>query len=114
MAVAGLFSILGVGQDAQSLGDAARQARQQKLQKDTQSRDSAAKDGQAKDASGKDAPSDTPPAKPTKVITNDEIPSHAGPTIRVHAYDEQPSRVNYSPAYNGGGKIPAEAWRAQI
>lgn len=44
------------GQDSQSLGDAARQTRQQKQQKDAQ----------AKDA----------PTKSPHVITNDEIPSH--------------------------------------
>jgi hypothetical protein len=125
-AVAFLFSIAAFGQDGQSLGDAARQARQQKQQKDAPSKDSAGKDGQSKDGQGKDAQAkdaaapdaqskDKPPAKTPKIITNDEIPSHAGPTASAHADDEeQPSRVSYSPQYNGGGKIPGETWRAQI
>lgn len=52
-----LCALTVYGQDSQSLGDVARRTRQQKQQKDAQ------------------------PAKPLHVITNDEIPSHVGPTV---------------------------------
>jgi hypothetical protein len=60
------------GQDSsQSLGDAARQARLKKQQQEA-----AANDPQAKAA----ADSEVVPTKAARVITNDEIPSHIGPT----------------------------------
>jgi hypothetical protein len=81
---------------AQSLGDLARQARQQKQQKDAQAdkdapaqaKDPVAQDAQSKapDAQSKDgqdqsASANAQASKPGKrVITNDEIPEHVGPT----------------------------------
>jgi hypothetical protein len=102
----------------QSLGDLARQARQQKQQKDappdkdvqTQPKDPVAqgaqsktpdtqsKDGQQKD--GQDQSANAQASKPGKrVITNDEIPEHIGPTSTTpNGYRQQP--VNYpQPAY---------------
>lgn len=116
-AVASTFALLAFGQDdGSSLGDAARQARQQKLQqqKDAQTKDSQSKDGQGKDAPAihKDAQGKDTPAKTPKVITNDEIPSHIV-TTPPHPYDVPPSQVRYSPG-SDSGKIPAEVWRAQI
>lgn len=53
-------------QDSQSLGDAARQARQQKQQKD---------------ATAKSPASTTATAKPTKVITNEDLPEGGSSSI---------------------------------
>jgi predicted RNase H-like nuclease (RuvC/YqgF family) len=77
-------------QDSQSLGDVARQTRQQK---------------QAKSA-------DPKAAQPSKVITNDQIPEHASTPAEMNA---EPERGSSSPHYStAGGKIPAERWKAQI
>jgi hypothetical protein len=127
--------------DSQSLGDAARQARLQKQQKDAPSKDSSApgndalaKGGPAKDgpsndvptseAPGKDASSsnatakDAVPAKAHHVITNEELPSHVGPTwtsagtpetasdSSEHNSAEQPSSAN--------ANANAEQWKSQI
>jgi len=92
-------SLFAFGQDDQSLGDAARQARQQKQQKAAQ-----VKDGQSKDAQ---------PAKVHKVVTNDEIPEHPAVTASATSAD-QPHGVMYSPSPSGGGKISADQWKSQI
>ena len=70
------------GQDSQSLGDVARQTRQQKQQKDAPAKDASAKDASSKQASGTDASASAKiaPPKSPHVITNDEIPSHLTPT----------------------------------
>jgi len=128
-AVFGL-ALLAHAQDEPSLGDVARQARQQKQQKDAQAqnqnkdapaKDAAAKDGQTKDA-GKDATAkdaagkEAQPAKAPKVITNDEIPEHIGPTRTLPSTSTPGSRVpvNYAPPAYGNGKLPAEYWKNQI
>lgn len=127
------------GQDApQSLGDVARQSRQQKQQKDTQgdkdtpskdspgkdapSKDSATKDASAsKDATTKDAtPKDTTakdaqPAKTPHVYTNDEIPEHVGTTVSAgRGYQNQYG--NYPQTYGNGTAQPgmADQWKSQI
>lgn len=76
-----LCALTAYSQDSPSLGDVARQTRRQEQQKDGQPKDASAKDVSGKqaaatDASGKNAQ----PAKSPHVITNDEIPSHVGPT----------------------------------
>src|SRR5262245_13814468 len=86
---AGVFMLAAQAQDEPSLGDVARQARQQK-QKDAQpAKDSAAPPKAASDNKGPvvaqaapDAPKDAAaqPKPPKRVITNDEIPEHVGPT----------------------------------
>jgi hypothetical protein len=88
-------SLFAFGQGEPSLGDAARQSRQQKQQKA----------GQTKDGAGNDAQ----PPKAQKVITNDEIPDPAG-----NSSADQPRAVSYSPSPSGAAKIPAERWKAQI
>jgi len=120
--------------DAPSLGDVARQARQQK-QKDAQpekSTQAPAKDSQSKAvpdkatpnpaAAGKTAPAkdqaapaiakDTATVKPAKrVITNDEIPEHLGPTSTLH----NPSLPDGTdPQPTSGSEGAAEQWKAQI
>jgi hypothetical protein len=95
-------ALFALGQDQPSLGDAARQARQQKQQKGAQ-----AKDGQSKDSPGKDVQ----PVKAQKLITNDEIPEHA-PAPAGSA--DQPRGISYSPSPSGGGKMSPEHWKSQI
>lgn len=120
--------------DTPSLGDVARQARQQKQEKDAQAKASQAKDGQDKDMQDKDAQSKDTSAKESQskdsqgkdqhaaakdaqpktphVITNDEIPEHIGPT-RTLPGSQTPSTTYQQPAYSEG-KAPAEYWKSQI
>jgi chemotaxis protein histidine kinase CheA len=107
-------AFLAYGQDSQSLGDVARQARVQKQQKDAQAKDTPAKDVQRKDAQGSGAVSkDAQPPKPPRVITNDEIPSHVGSTM-TSAPGSQTPNTRYSQPTYGTQKIPAEQWQSQI
>lgn len=90
-------------QDPQSLGDAARQARLQKQQRETK----------AKDAS---TPSSTaqPTQPPKKVVTNDDIPEHVGSTLTFPSRTGSPSS-DYTPqGYGGSRKAPAEQWKTMI
>jgi len=109
---------LAYGQDPQSLGDAARQARLQKQQKDSQAKDTSAKDTHSKDTQGSDAASTKAQlVKPshvstTHVITNDEIPSHVGSTV-ISPGSQVPNTGSFQPS-NGTQKIPAEQWEAVI
>ena len=102
----------GQAQDSQpSLGDVARQSRQQK-QKSTQA--APEKAPESKPASVPGAPAKSGPAAKTakKVVTNDEIPEHVGPT------STRPQQTTYVPDYQqpsyGDGKIPADFWRNRI
>ncbi len=129
------FAIPAHGQDeSPSLGDAARQARLQKQQKEAQAakdapspdsqnkdapakdapaKDAPAKDPQSKDATSKDAPAkDAQTPKTSHVITNDEIPSHVGSTVSNGR--GLPQNTNYQQPNYGNGKIPAEQWKSQI
>lgn len=83
------------GQDSPSLGDAARQSRQQRQK-------------QPKDVKGKGA---TSPKTP-RVITNDEMPEHAGSATQPE--DDSPISGNNSAYSSGGAKLSAEQWRSQI
>jgi hypothetical protein len=71
-----------------SLGDVARQTRQQK-QQTTQNKD----------------------AKPTKIITNEEIPERPTPLRSVSSNHDDRSRTSTP---SGEGKISAERWKSQI
>ena len=75
-----LFAFTAYGQDSQSLGDVARQTRQQKQQKDAPAKDASAKDASSEQAAGTDANAKNAQPKSPHVITNDEIPSHLTPT----------------------------------
>jgi hypothetical protein len=126
-------------QDAQSLGDAARQARQQK-QKDNQpektsaapknpqsaptsaaknknkNKDADQQPAQKIDSPPKDASANPQPPKPGKrVITNDEIPEHIGPTSTLPQGSGLPNnpypQPGYQPNNNPGA---AEQWKNQI
>jgi len=109
--------------DSPSLGDVARQTRQQKQQKDPQPKaaDSAnAKDSQPnKDqAHAPDATAKATPPAAKKVITNDEIPSHVGPTATYQPGSQtRTSRTWGRPndeGEDGGGKPSAQAVSNQI
>jgi hypothetical protein len=119
------------GQDSEpSLGDVARQARLQK-QKDAQAKDEPAKDApqavvpapsqdaqtkgvQSKDAQGKDASvKGVQPKGAKKVVTNDEIPQHVGPTSTLHTVSKT-SVQSAPPPDEGDGKAPPEFWKYQI
>lgn len=92
-------ALFAFGQDEPSLGDTARQARQQKQQKAAQVRD-----GQSKDAQ---------PPKAQKVITNDEIPEHPS-AVATTSSDDQPRGVSHSGPPSGGWKMSPEQWKTQI
>jgi len=89
-----LFTLLGYSQDEPSLGDVARQARQQKQQN---------KDAQSKDPQSKA----TATSKTPKVITNEEIPEHP---------EESPAAAD-SPVSGPAlptGKVSGEQWKSKI
>ena len=93
-AVASVFAFLAYGQDSPSMGDVARQARQQKQSKDAQN----------KAASTSKAP---------KVITNEEIPESPEAEWASASEDEGHAGTS-APAPSGGAKQSAEQWKSQI
>jgi hypothetical protein len=106
-----LFALLATGalfcafhayaQDSQSVADAARQSRQQKQQKDVSAKTTPT------------ASTETQPPKPTKVITNDDLPEHVGSTVKPTASSETQSSAD-APSGNGNSKAAAEQWKSQI
>lgn len=98
LCAAAMFTLRANTQDSPSLGDVARQSRQRKQQKDAQGdKDTAAKDAQ--------------PGKTAKrVITNDDIPEHVGPTSTNTNVPGTPTAYYPQPAVNGA----AEQWKQQI
>jgi hypothetical protein len=89
----GAASLGAVGvhsQDAPSLGELARQQRQQK--------------DQSKAAPGKNT-------KPSKVITNEEIPEHAEKSSAAVSKGGEATSVSDS---SNSSKLSAEQWRSQI
>lgn len=113
------------GQDTQSLGDAARQARLQKQQKDGQTKDASAQNKEAVNQdTGKDAQSlnantkvNAAPKIP-HVITNDEIPEHVGSTFAFvpnsQTRDSHTSDSSDAPADSGNRASQSERWKSQI
>jgi len=117
-----------------SLGDVARQSRLQKQQKDAQQKDASkdvqsakdaapanppeatGKDALSKETNSKDAPQTGKDAHlikaAKKVITNEEIPEHAGPTRPLapgsKAVADEPEQDS------GNQKQPADYWRTRI
>jgi len=91
LTAAGLFAGSASSQDSPSLGDLARQQRQQKEQ--------------SKTTPGKDA-------KASRVITNEEIPEHAGPANAPAAGG--PGSQSSLPAPSDGAKQQPEHVKSQI
>ena len=87
-----LLATMSYSQDSQSLGDVARQARQQKKQ--------------VKDAPGKDL-------QARKVVTNDEIPEQAASTADGSGADQSHELALHHTS-SEPGKLSAERWKALI
>jgi hypothetical protein len=85
-----LLATMSYSQDSQSLGDVARQARQQKTQ----------------GHEGKDTPA-------RKVVTNDEIPEQAASTADGSGADQSPELPSHHTS-SEPGKLSAERWKALI
>ena len=118
-------------EDSPSLGDVARQARLQKQQKDAGAKDGSPKDAQpaAAPAQAKNVPSTGAPSKdtllkvvsakdsqtkvPKKIVTNDEIPEHIGPTSTLPAKSKTLGTNTPAPSEEDE-KVPPEYWKAQI
>ena len=94
--------------DAPSLGDVARQTRQQKQQKDKDLTSKAAPDKGSQTAIAKDGSS----PKPAHVITNEELPEHSAQTSSSHTADA-PATPD-EPAAAGNRDAAAAQWKSQI
>lgn len=116
-----VLSLSAPAQDEPSLADAARQARLQKQQKEAQAKDAsstaAGKESPAKNSSAKYP--FTQAAQPVvavkkipRVITNEEIPEHAGQTARPVVSTSAPHTASDDQPDASGGN--AEALRSQI
>jgi hypothetical protein len=91
-----LFALLAKGQDQpQSLGDIARKTREQKQQ---------SKDSQDKAKS---------PAKPARVITDEEVAHSTSDPAPAQASDDMGSATP-AQAETPNGKLPPEQWRSRI
>jgi hypothetical protein len=105
-----LFAGVAYAQDdVPSLGDVARQSRQQKQQKDKDSASKTASDNSQQTASAKNAPS----PKPAHVITNEELPSHSVVTTASPGEDE-PATQDAPAAPSGNRDAAAAQWKSQI
>jgi hypothetical protein len=105
--------------DSPSLGDVARQTRQQKQQKDAQIKTTQAKDAQNKDTADQTAPAQTTSAKssssaksPKKVITNEEIPERVSSSTPKGSPDS--TAADSTQPANEGEKTSPDVWRQQI
>jgi hypothetical protein len=103
-----VLCVCALGQDSQSLGDAARQARQQKQSKGSQSKSAA-----------NAAPTSAAPT--SKVITNDDIASSSGAAGDASAGGKNhgsagsaQSSSSSSSESSSGEKMSGEAWKSQI
>jgi hypothetical protein len=138
LASAALFVSAAQAQDEPSLGDVARQTRQQKQQKDSpakdaqptpshgqnaqnqsdenkvgQSKEDHTKDGQSKDGQSKDAQSKGAQLhKASHVITNEELPQHPVAVVKTPATATAREAGTPDPAF--GGKMSADEVRSQI
>jgi hypothetical protein len=90
-----LPALLAYGQDAPSLADLARQARQQKPQSDAPNRE-----GQ--------------PSKTAKVISDEEIPERAGEPARPSSPGDKSRPLSDSTSTSKDAKMSAEQWRSKI
>ncbi len=100
--------------DAPSLGDVARQARQQKQQKDSQTK-AASKTASSKDAQTNEAnPQDAEAANTARVITNEELPRTGLAGDATHSPVKSPSAKASDAAEPGDRDAQAEQWKSQI
>lgn len=99
-----------------SLGDAARQARFEKQQKETQAQSPQSKTAADNSATDKDGKGNqTQPPKPKKVITNDEIPEQGGPTsTRPSTAKNQYADCCPPNDAPGPGMSAGDSWKSQI
>ncbi len=100
-------------QDSPSLGDVARQSRAQKQQKDAQAKDATAKDPSKPSQS---AAASTKPVSATKashVITNEELPEHAGQAAATQARSTASTSPDADLSANGRQQ-QAEAFKSNI
>lgn len=95
------------GQDEPSLGDVARQARQQK-QKEVPAKDAQPGNTQSQDAKSKDAQLH----RASHVITNDELPQHPVAGVKTPASPTGKGEFAPDPAF--GGKMSPDEVRSQI
>jgi hypothetical protein len=127
LASASLFVSAAQAQDEPSLGDVARQTRQQKQPKDVPAKAQPAgvpsQTGQNQSSQNKDAPAKDIPTKDTSakdpqlhrashVITNDELPQHAVAGVKAPASPTDQGKPAPDPAF--GGKMSADEVRSQI
>jgi hypothetical protein len=110
-----LLPLQVTGQDTPSLGDAARQARLQKQQKEAQVKDAPNKG--SKDPEGKDSPSKSQPILPkriTRIITNKELPEHSAPAAQpVVASEASHDSIEGQPS-SAATQGKAEGLKSQI
>lgn len=93
-----LPALLAYGQNGPSLGDIARQARQQKPQSDGPNQEGRA-------------------LKPVKVISEEDIPEHAGDPARLSNPDDKSRPLSDSTSTSKdakGAKTSAEQWKSRI
>jgi len=95
LVVACSFVLLAYGQEAESIGDLARQARQQKQNKNAQSKAA-------------------PTSKTPKVITNDEIPGHPEAAETTSISGNEVNAETSPPSGAGGARASAEQWKSLI
>jgi hypothetical protein len=130
LASAALFASHAQAQDEPSLGDVARQTRQQKQQKDvpakgaepasSQNKDpqSQAKDAPNKDAQNTDTQNKSVPTKDAQlhrashVITDDELPQHPVAGVKIPASTTGHGASAPDPAF--GGKMSPDEVKSQI
>ena len=101
-AAAFLFASFALAQDSQSLGDLARETRLHARQADAQAAT------QTPDA----ASSNTAPAKPSHVITNEDLPDHS--ELAVASLSGAHPAPSTTPSNYQASNSSAEQWRSQI
>lgn len=112
--IAGALTLsIAQAQDSQSLGDIARQVRQQKQQKDAQAKDSAPKTIAVTDSQNTSTTStDSAPSASQHVITNEEIPEHTGSSeSSSHRINSAKPDQASSP---GDKEAQGEQWKSEI
>ncbi len=123
-----LFAGRAQAQDEQSLGDVARQTRQQKQQKDVPAKDAQPgsdqnknaqtndvpnKEGRSTDPQSKSAPrKDAQLHRASHIITDDELPQHPVAGVKTPASPTGKGEFAPDPAF--GGKMSPDAIRSQI